>query len=60
MQTGDTSYIYKNDRDKASFQHDMVYARQKYLTKRTESDKFFRDKTFKIANNPNIMDMKEY
>ena len=60
MQTGDTSYIYKNDRDKASFQHDMAYARQKDLTKRTESDKCLRDKTFKIANNPNIMDMKEY
>ena len=26
MQTGDTSYIYKNELDKACFQHDMAYA----------------------------------
>ena len=25
MQTGNTSYIYKNDLDKACFQHDMSY-----------------------------------
>ena len=24
-QTGDTNYIYKNERDKACFQHDMGY-----------------------------------
>ena len=25
MQTGNTDYIYKNDLDKARFQHDMSY-----------------------------------
>ena len=27
MQTGNTDYIYKNDLDKACFQHGMVYDR---------------------------------
>ena len=39
MQTGNTNYIYKNDLDKACFQHDMAYRKYKDLTKRTESDK---------------------
>ena len=52
MQTGNTNYIYKNDLDKPYFQHDMPYGKYKDLTKRTESDKFLRDKAFKIASNP--------
>ena len=40
MQTRNTDYIYKNDLDKASFQHDMAYSKDKYLTERTESDNF--------------------
>ena len=39
MQTGDTNYIYKNDLDKACFQHDMDYGKYKDLTKSTQSDK---------------------
>ena len=27
MQTGNTNYIYKNDPDKACFQHDIAYER---------------------------------
>ena len=27
MQTGNTNYIYKNDLDKACFQHDIAYER---------------------------------
>ena len=27
MQTGDTNYIYKNELDKACFQHDMAYGK---------------------------------
>ena len=53
MQTGDTNYIYKNDLDKACFQHNMAYGKYKDLAKRTESDKVLKDKSFKIANNPN-------
>ena len=52
MQTGNTSYIYKNDLDKACFQHYMAYDKCKDLTKRTQSDKVLRDKAFKIASNP--------
>ena len=53
MQTGNTYFIYKNDLDKASFQHDMGYGKSKDLAKRTQSDKVLRDKAFKIASNPN-------
>ena len=53
MQTGNTSHIYKNDLDKACFQHDIAYVKYKDLTKRAESDKILRHKAFKIASNPN-------
>ena len=49
-ETGDTSYIYKNELDKASFQHDMAYGDFKDLPKRTAADKVLRDKAFKIAS----------
>ena len=42
MQTGNTDFIYKNDLDKACFQHDMAYDKSKDLAKRTESDKSFK------------------
>ena len=35
METGDTKYIYRNELDKASFQHDMVYRDFKDLKKNT-------------------------
>ena len=35
MQTGDTNYNYRNDLDKACFQHNMAYGRYKDLAKRT-------------------------
>ena len=53
MQTGNTDFIYKNELDKACFQHDMAYGKSKDLIKRTQSDKVLKDKAFKIANNPN-------
>ena len=49
-ETGDTSYIYKSELDKACFQHDMAYGDFKDLTKRTAADKVLRDKAFKIAS----------
>ena len=49
-ETGDTSYIYKNELDKACFQHDMTYGDFKDLTKRTIADKVLRNKAFKIAS----------
>ena len=51
-ETRDTSYIYKNELDKACFQHDMAYGDFKDLKRRTASDKVLRDKTFNIAKNP--------
>ena len=49
-ETGDTSHIYKNELDKACFQHDMAYDDFKDLTKRTVADKVLRNKAFKIAS----------
>ena len=49
-ETADTSYIYKNESDKACFQHDMAYGDFKDLPKRTAADKILRDKAFKIAS----------
>ena len=51
-ETRDTSYIYKNELDKACFQHDMAYAGFKDFKGRTASDKTLRDKAFNIAKNP--------
>ena len=53
MQTGNTDFIYKNELDKACFQHDMAYGKLKDLIKGTQSDKVLRDKAFKIASDPN-------
>ena len=50
-QTGDTHYIYRNELDKACFQHDSAYADQKDLISRTKSDKVLRDKAYDIASN---------
>ena len=47
MQIGNTDFIYKNELDKACFQHDMGYGKSKDLTKRTQSDKVLRDLKFK-------------
>ena len=53
MRTRNTDYIYKNDLDKAFFQHEIVYNKCKVLPKRTELHKVFRDKAFKISTTPN-------
>ena len=52
MQTGNTDFIYKNELDKACFQHDMAYGKSQDFIKRTQSDKVLRDKAFKIASDP--------
>ena len=51
-QTGDTRYIYRNELDKACFQHDSAYADRKDLINRTKSDNVLRDKAYDIASNP--------
>ena len=51
MKTGNTDFIYKNELDKACFQHDMAYGKSKDLVKRTQSDKVLIDKeAFKIVS----------
>ena len=40
MQTGNTDSIYRNELDKACFQHDMAYRKSKEIEKRTQSNKF--------------------
>ena len=49
--TGDTRYIYRNELDKACFQHDSAYADHKDLINRTQSDNVLRDKAYDIASN---------
>ena len=51
-ETGDTKYIYKNELDKACFQHDMAYGDFKDLAKITAADKILRDEAFNIAKDP--------
>ena len=43
MLTGNIDFIYKNELDKACFQHDMAYGKSKDLAKRTQSDKIASD-----------------
>ena len=48
-ETGDTNYIYKNELDKAFFQHDMAYGDFK---QEEQLLIVLRDKAFNIAENP--------
>ena len=48
-ETGDTSYIYKNQLDKVCFQHDMAYGDFKDLARRKGSDKVLRHKALQIS-----------
>ena len=59
MQTGNTNFIYRNELDKACFQHGMAYGQSKDLIKRRQSDKVLKDKAFKIANNPKYDDYQK-
>ena len=52
MKTENTDFTYKNELDKACFQHDVAYGKSKDLVKRTQSDKALRDKAFKIVSDP--------
>ena len=51
-ETGGTSYIYKNELDKACIQHNLAYGDFKDLARTTASHKVLRDKAFYIAKNP--------
>lgn len=47
-EAGDLEYIYQNELDKVGFQHDMAHEDNKYLAKRTVSDKTLRHKAFDL------------
>ena len=49
---GDSKYSYKNELDRACFQHDMADEDFKDLPRRTIADKILCDKTFNIAKTP--------
>ena len=49
--TEDTNCVYKNELDKACFQHYMAYGYFKDVARRTASDKVLRDKALNIAKN---------
>ena len=51
-ETGDRKYIYRNELDKACFQHDMAYVDFIDLARKTASNKVLQDKTFNIAKIP--------
>ena len=57
-ETGDTNYIYKNELDKACFQHDMVYGEIKDSAKRTASDKILKIKHLILLKILTILDIK--
>ena len=52
MKTGNTDFIYRNELDKACFQHGMAYGKAKDLVRRTQLDKVLKDKAYKIASDP--------
>ena len=51
IETGDTNCIYKNEFDKACFQHDMAYGDFKDLARGAASAEILIDKAFNIAKN---------
>ena len=59
MQTGNTDFIYKNELDKACFQHDMAYGKSKDLIKRTQSEKVLKAKHLRLLIIRNMMGIKE-
>ena len=55
MQSGNTDFIYKNELDKACFQHDMAHGKSSNLVKRTQSE----IKHLKLLVIQNMMVIKE-
>ena len=60
-ETGDTKYIYRNESDKACFQHDMAYGDFKDLPRRTAANKVLRDLILHLIllKIQNMIDIKE-
>ena len=49
-ETWDSRYSYRNELDKACFQHDLAYWDFKDITRRIAADKVLCDKVFNTAN----------
>ena len=58
-ETGNTSYIYKNELDKVCFQHDTASGAFKDLAKGTSANKVLRVKAFILLKILNMLDIKE-
>ena len=54
MKDGRLSHLYKNQLDKACFQHDGAYARYKDLKNRAQSDIVLKNKAYEIAVNSRL------
>ena len=52
MKDGRLGHLYKNQLDKACFQHDAAYDKYKDLKNRTQSDVVLKNKAYKIAVDP--------
>ena len=50
-ETENLKHIYKNDLDKAWFDHDVAYSENKDLAKRTVPDKTLKERVYKIVIN---------
>ena len=50
-EAGNLKHLYRNELEEAWFAHDAAYSDSKDLAKRTISDKFLKDRTYKIARN---------
>ena len=59
MKTGNAEYTYKNDVDKACFQHDMADGNFKDLNKKHNQIKFSEIKPLKLQAIQNMMVIKE-
>ena len=52
LKTKKESKSYRNELDKACFQHEMAYGDFRGLARRTAADKILRNKAFNIAEDP--------
>ena len=58
-ETGDTSYIYKNELDKACFQDDMAYGDLRVYQRELQQEKYEEIKHLKLQVIKNMMGIKE-
>ena len=57
--TGDTKYIYRNELDKACFQHDIAYGDFKDISRRTAADNMLRNFNIRLLIQLKIQHMMD-